>query len=166
MVILREIQNSIQVNESKFNQNQNILIRGIRPSPALACLLLKYLKMSKFIRRLSFMKFNASILARSLIYGLLVITPIHVLAHGDVTPHAVDTSTLPTLGDEWRKENPYRGLPEAIRVGGSAYAQNCARCHGLDAISGGMSPDLRKMDDECLDLKDEVKKQSCYRDVD
>ena len=112
------------------------------------------------------MKFNASILARSFIYGLLAITPMHVLAHGDVTPHAVDTSTLPPLGDEWRKENPYRGLPEAIRVGGSAYAQNCARCHGLDAISGGMSPDLRKMDDECLDIKDEVKKQSCYRDVD
>ena len=89
-----------------------------------------------------------------------------MLAHGDVTPHAVDTSTLPSLGEEWRKENPYRKLPEAINVGKSAYAQNCARCHGLDAISGGMSPDLRKMDDECLPLANEAKKQVCFRDVD
>ena len=25
----------------------------------------------------------------------------------------------------------------------SAYNQNCARCHGLEAISGGIAPDLR-----------------------
>ena len=71
-----------------------------------------------------------------------------VSAHGDVTPQAVDVSTLPPLGDEWLEENPYRGNAEAIRVGSSAYNQNCARCHGLEAISGGMTPDLRKLNDE------------------
>jgi cytochrome c-550 PedF len=112
------------------------------------------------------MKFNASFLAKCAFFGAIIFAPAYVFAHGDVVPHAVDTSSLPPLGDEWRKENPYRGLPEAIKVGTSAYTQNCARCHGLEAISGGMSPDLRKMDDECLDLKDAAKKQACFKDVD
>lgn len=64
-------------------------------------------------------------------------------AHGDVVPQAVDVSTLKKLGDEWAKQNPYRGDKEAIRVGSSAYNQNCARCHGLEAVSGGIAPDLR-----------------------
>ena len=68
------------------------------------------------------------------------------LAHGDVTPQAVDVSTLPKLGEELRGKNPYRNDKEAVRVGSSAYNQNCARCHGLDAISGGIAPDLRKLD--------------------
>ena len=60
-------------------------------------------------------------------------------AHGDVTPQAVDTSELPSLGEEWRDENPFRGDATAIRIGTSAYNQNCARCHGLEAISGGIT---------------------------
>ena len=67
-------------------------------------------------------------------------------AHGDVTPQAVDVSTLPKLGEEWRGVNPYRDNAEAIRIGDSAYNQNCARCHGLSAVSGGIAPDLRKLD--------------------
>ena len=30
-------------------------------------------------------------------------------AHGDVTPQAVDTPELPSLGEAWRPDNPYRG---------------------------------------------------------
>jgi cytochrome c-550 PedF len=71
-----------------------------------------------------------------------------VQAHGDVTPQAVDVSTLKPLGEKLLEENPYRGDKEAIRVGASAYTQNCARCHGLEAISGGMSPDLRTLDSD------------------
>jgi cytochrome c-550 PedF len=71
-----------------------------------------------------------------------------VLAHGDVTPQLVDTSTLPPLGGETRGVNPYRSNKEAIRIGTSAYNQNCARCHGLEAVSGGIAPDLRKLDIE------------------
>lgn len=71
-----------------------------------------------------------------------------VLAHGDVTPQAVDVSALPKLGTEWLPINPYTGNETAIKVGDSAYNQNCARCHGLEVISGGMTPDLRKLNDE------------------
>lgn len=66
-------------------------------------------------------------------------------AHGDVTPQAVDTHELPKLGAEWLEANPYKGNPTAIRIGASAYNQNCARCHGLEAVSGGIAPDLRHL---------------------
>lgn len=67
-------------------------------------------------------------------------------AHGDVTPQPVDTTGLEPLGEEWRKENPYRGNATAIKIGSSAYNQNCARCHGLEVISGGIAPDLRGLE--------------------
>jgi cytochrome c-550 PedF len=86
-------------------------------------------------------------------------------AHGDVTPQAVDTSSLPQLGAEWRATNPYTGNADAIRIGSSAFNQNCARCHGLQAVSGGVAPDLRKLDRDCIDIANEVKKQACYDDV-
>lgn len=79
-------------------------------------------------------------------------------AHGDVTPQAVDTEGLPELGDEWLAENPWRDpnneyWAEAVEIGSSAYNQNCARCHGLGAVSGGLAPDLRKL--EANDYGDE-----------
>jgi cytochrome c-550 PedF len=85
------------------------------------------------------------------------------MAHGDVTPQSVDTHTLPQLGEKWRDSNPYSEGPaheEALRIGTSAYNQNCARCHGLEAISGGISPDLRKLDSDCMGLGDAAKKAS------
>ena len=66
-----------------------------------------------------------------------------LFAHGDVTPQAVDTSTLKPVGKEWLAKNPYSKDKEAIRIGSSAFNQNCARCHGLGAVSGGIAPDLR-----------------------
>ena len=63
--------------------------------------------------------------------------------HGDVNPQPVDTAGLPALGEAWREANPYRGNKLAIQIGKSAYTQQCARCHGLEGISGGMAPDLR-----------------------
>ena len=68
-----------------------------------------------------------------------------VFAHGDVTPQAVDASELPQLGEEKLQVNPYRGNEKAIVIGASGYNQNCARCHGLEAVSGGITPDLRKL---------------------
>ena len=88
------------------------------------------------------------------------------LAHGDVVPQAVDTTSLPTLGEGWREENPFRSHPGAISVGTSAYNQNCARCHGLEAISGGIAPDLRKIDNECAALKDNAKRSACVKEID
>ena len=78
----------------------------------------------------------------------LLALPLGGFPHGDVTPQVVDTHTLPQLGSDWSGENPYRSkdaYKEAIRIGKSGYNQNCARCHGLEAISGGIAPDLRKL---------------------
>jgi cytochrome c-550 PedF len=69
-----------------------------------------------------------------------------VYAHGNVTPQAVDTTALKDIGTTWLKVNPYRSDATAIKIGESAYGQNCARCHGLEAISGGIAPDLRYLD--------------------
>jgi len=87
-------------------------------------------------------------------------------AHGDVTPQVVDTTGLPTLGTDWKAENPYRGQQQAIQVGASAYNQNCARCHGLEAISGGIAPDLRNLDNDCVTLRVAAKKQACVAEMD
>jgi cytochrome c-550 PedF len=96
--------------------------------------------------------------------------PSAVLAHGDVVPQAVNTSTLPQLGEKWLPANPYtEGTPankEALRIGTSAYNQNCARCHGLEAISGGIAPDLRKLDRDCMDMASETQKMACYKETD
>ncbi len=86
-------------------------------------------------------------------------------AHGDVTPQAVDTKSLPPLGEQWKAENPYRDNKEAVKVGTSAFAQNCARCHGIDAISGGIAPDLRLLDRDCATQADDRKK-ACHAEID
>lgn len=95
------------------------------------------------------MKAGAATLKTTAIVTALIalgsMTTMRVEAHGDVTPQAVDVSTLKPVGSDWLKENPYRGDKEAIRIGSSAYNQNCARCHGLEAVSGGIAPDLRHL---------------------
>lgn len=72
--------------------------------------------------------------------------------HGDVTPQALDTTGLPVLGDDWADTNPFREdadlKPKAVEIGSSGYNQNCARCHGLQVISGGLAPDLRYLPDD------------------
>jgi cytochrome c-550 PedF len=70
----------------------------------------------------------------------------YAAAHGDVAPQPVDTTGLEPLGDGWRAENPYRDNELATRIGASGYNQNCARCHGLEVISGGLAPDLRYLE--------------------
>lgn len=68
-------------------------------------------------------------------------------AHGDVVPHGVDTKDLPKVDATKTDDNPYRAEPKlhahAADIGASAYNQNCARCHGLEGVSGGIAPDLR-----------------------
>jgi cytochrome c-550 PedF len=108
----------------------------------------------------------ARIIAGCFLVTAAAITTVSVFAHGNVTPQAVDTKTLPPLGEGWREENPYRGQEEAIKVGASAFNQNCARCHGLEAISGGIAPDLRLLDRDCMDIKIEAKKKACFKDID
>ncbi len=98
--------------------------------------------------------FSLNMLLAAALFGVAGL----VMAHGNVTPQEVDTGNLPELGDEVRSENPFREGNEhddynaqAIEVGESAYAGNCAGCHGIRAMSGGLTPDLRELtewDDE------------------
>jgi cytochrome c-550 PedF len=80
--------------------------------------------------------------------GLLLCVTV-AAAHGDMVPQAVDTAALPKLGAKPLSANPYRDDAKikaiATGVGASAYTQNCARCHGLGAVSGGIAPDLRHL---------------------
>lgn len=85
--------------------------------------------------------------------GLLGWTTL-ALSHGDVTPQPVDTGNLPDLGTEPLAENPFRVGNEygdyneqAIEIGESGYAGNCAVCHGIQAMSGGLTPDLRELEE-------------------
>ncbi|MCU0830144.1 MAG: cytochrome c-550 PedF [Rhizobiaceae bacterium] len=80
----------------------------------------------------------------------LALAASFALAHGDVAPQAVNTDALPEVGEEWLIENPYRAAAAdektfwtAVDIGDSGYNQNCARCHGLGVVSGGLAPDLR-----------------------
>ncbi len=84
--------------------------------------------------------------------GLIAVAGM-AFAHGDVAPQPMNTDALPDVGEEWLTENPYRDQgPEvwqtAVEIGDSGYNQNCARCHGLGAVSGGLAPDLRYLEAE------------------
>ena len=103
-------------------------------------------------------------LAAAMVTAVLAMQP--AAGHGNVTPQVVDTHTLKPLGEEWLNSNPYRGDAEALKVGSSGFNQNCARCHGLEAISGGIAPDLRKLDRDCVSLAAQDKRESCYSEID
>jgi cytochrome c-550 PedF len=85
-------------------------------------------------------------LGLSLLVCLSLAGAERAIAHGDVTPQPVDTTGLPPVGDAWLEKNPYRGNELALKIGHSGFAQNCARCHGIEAESGGIAPDLRYLD--------------------
>lgn len=99
-----------------------------------------------------------SFLLKSLIAAGLLASASVAVGHGNVTPQPVDTGNLPDLGRDALMENPFREgnehselNAEAIEVGKSGYAGNCAGCHGIEAMSGGLTPDLRELsewDDE------------------
>jgi cytochrome c-550 PedF len=112
------------------------------------------------------MKHPIHILGAASALAAIALTSLLASAHGNVVPQAVDTTGLPVLGDKWRDENPYRTNKLALKIGTSAYTQNCARCHGLEAVSGGIAPDLRLIDRDCNGIKNEAKKQACYKEMD
>lgn len=79
--------------------------------------------------------------------AFLLASTMQVWAHGDVTPQPIDITGLEPIKDSdtvFVDTNPYSGNEKAIEIGKHAFAQNCARCHGIDAISGGIAPDLRE----------------------
>ena len=78
--------------------------------------------------------------------ALALVVSANAFAHGDVTPQAIDITGIEPLKDSavWVDTNPYSGNERAAEIGHHAFAQNCARCHGIDAVSGGIAPDLRE----------------------
>lgn len=102
-------------------------------------------------------------IALALGLGLLA---LEALAHGDVTPHPIDTSSLPPLGKDWVDSNPYRGNEKAVAVGAEGYAHNCAGCHGLNAESGGVAPDLLALARDCVDMASKDQQLACFKDTD
>ncbi|PFG08012.1 MULTISPECIES: cytochrome c-550 PedF [unclassified Marinobacter] len=90
---------------------------------------------------------------KALAAAVLLGTAGLAMAHGNVTPQAVDTGNLPVLGADLLLENPFReggshgdANALAVQIGESAYAGNCAACHGIRAMSGGLTPDLRELE--------------------
>ncbi|WP_417606516.1 cytochrome c-550 PedF [Primorskyibacter flagellatus] len=82
---------------------------------------------------------------------LALLAPQMALSHGDAAPQAVDTTGLPDLPEEMAPENPWRTaegdlMVTAVEIGAKGFNSNCARCHGLEAISGGLAPDLRYLE--------------------
>lgn len=109
--------------------------------------------------------------ASTLIAALALALAGSAFAHGDMAPQAVDTSTLPKVGEKALDDNPYAvtgrnaaANGEAVRIGSTAYNANCARCHGLEAKSGGIAPDLRKLNADCGDMKKPDK--ACMAEMD
>jgi cytochrome c-550 PedF len=102
------------------------------------------------------MKTNYSLMTAAALIGVASMA----FAHGNVTPQPVNTDALPDVGEEWLSENPYRAATagdevwaKAMEIGNSGFNQNCARCHGLGVVSGGLAPDLRFL--EANDVGDE-----------
>ena len=75
----------------------------------------------------------------------LIASSTFAFSHGDVAPQAVETKGLAVISEEVII-NPFRDNAKAIEIGKSAYNTNCARCHGLGAVSGGVAPDLRALE--------------------
>lgn len=105
---------------------------------------------------------NGLFLVAALTFGVT----LEVAAHGDVTPHPIDTSGLPALGKEWVESNPYRGNAQAIAAGAVGYGHNCAGCHGLNAVSGGVAPDLLVPTRECMEMGSKDQQAACLKDSD
>lgn len=112
------------------------------------------------------MQKNLRTFATAALFAAASLTSMLAHAHGDVVPQGVDTTGLAPVGAKWLDQNPYRGNKLALKIGSSAYTQNCARCHGLEAISGGIAPNLRALDRDCTGLKNETKKQACFKETD
>ena len=96
--------------------------------------------------------------------GLLVST-----AHADIDVKRpdVDTAALPAIAPGWADINPLRGNAQAANIGGRAFNQTCARCHGENANgSRSPAPDLRRIGMTCLRVKDPALRQRCQSDAD
>lgn len=97
----------------------------------------------------------------------LALTLATARADIDVKRPDVDTTALPTIAPGWVDLNPLRGNAEAARIGGLAFNQTCARCHGENANgSRSPAPDLRRIGMACQRVKDPALRTRCQSDAD
>ncbi len=97
----------------------------------------------------------------------LALTLATARADIDVKRPDVDTTALPTIAPGWADLNPLRGDAEAARIGGLAFNQTCARCHGENADgSRSPAPDLRRIGMACKRVKDPALRARCQSDAD
>lgn len=108
---------------------------------------------------------NALNYFRSGVTAVAVLFSAAALGHGDVTPHPIDTKGLKALGSAWLPENPYRGDKAAFAIGAEGYLHNCAGCHGLNAVTGGVAPDLLLGSKDCLGMSGSSQ-AACLKDSD
>lgn len=74
---------------------------------------------------------------------------------------------LRPLAAEWQAVNPYRSDAAAAVIGGVAYGQHCAKCHGAEsARTLPEGPDLRRLNSFCNQLNQDALKPHCLADVD
>ena len=97
---------------------------------------------------------------------LLAIGACAIVAAAGGGPQPVDTTGLAPLGADWLTVNPYSGNPKAVEIGASGFNQNCARCHGIEAVSGGIAPDLRRLDNDCATNPDKTARLDCVKEND
>jgi len=76
-----------------------------------------------------------------------LLTTGFAFGEGYIRPTPIDTSELRQLGDNLLSANPFKPSERILGVGAKAYLYNCSGCHGLEAISGGVAPDLRELTD-------------------
>jgi mono/diheme cytochrome c family protein len=53
-----------------------------------------------------------------------------------------------------------------VEKGSIGYLHNCAGCHGLKAVSGGMAPDLLAAEQECRGMASKPDQDSCLKETD
>ena len=105
--------------------------------------------------------------ARALCLMGLALTLSAARADIDVKRPDVDTAALPAIGPGWADLNPLRGNADAARIGGQAFNQTCARCHGENANgSRSPAPDLRRIGMACQRVKDPALRTRCQSDAD
>lgn len=77
-----------------------------------------------------------------------------------------DLSPLPGLGSATQPRNPYRGNPQAARIGKEIYDAHCLRCHGPDASGKGPGANLQLVGKFCRRITDAALQQRCEADAD
>ena len=106
---------------------------------------------------------------RSHQYHLLLLAVIWSIAL-PLQAVAIETPPLPALENQAVETNPYRDKADIIAPGRAIFNQNCARCHGVDAVASGTgalpAPDLRRLGTYCRRLTDEKWRSRCRDDTD